>query len=520
MSDSFDVLLNYDKSETEERISIDRKHTLLENDGQPTTPVSSTSLGEDLDLLEDMVPVVEHRLFSPMIDSGLDDLGFRCCSEATEIAMMVGNDQDFIWIAQLVADQAAFRPDTPNSGVTNIIALQRDLNDSLNECCFSRENYSKQCTLKEFLEVDVQNHSSMARDQKPLPPLRAPPMPSQSLFKLQAPYASVQRTGTAMDIAASALPFWEELSLGPCHDNKNITAYCIFPDKPKMEDNVITFLGMIRGAYQSCKLGLHNLGSNPARRASGLIPVPMEFDGRQKAAPETRQAFEAFGKWLGKSKLQGSNTVIYLVSCSNDQHYLPALCTAFLILYNAYKAAVREAKAERPNDLVLQSISLSLVYSSTGLPMPSLADYRKLAFEVYNRCPSDRKSGPPYICAPSTRLSKSLPKTIDFRLTADNSVLSLQSDNCLHIGYAWTPGEHWLTASWTDNLGNLCWTSCYYFGKEPNTPWRCLSEIVREIWETTIEMLQPRNALWQIFVSKDGIVRKEELEGESTEGLH
>ena len=431
-----------------------------------------------------------------------------------DIAAIIGDNRAFVQVAQMTADQAISTTKTSRSlsqhqsekSPVRITDIHQSVLGTLTSWASRAGKGCKRCTLTDFVGCDDQD---AVREKKIQYPTRVSTV-AQLISKLPSPYACVQRSNMVIDVATSALSFWEELSFAPSCGSKDITAFCLYPTGRDIGEEVHTFLSMIKGAYLNCRLGMHNLGSHA--EFNSFIPIP--------TLPHELQvrACESFGSRLGKARLQGHNTVIYMVDSSDDEKSLPLLCAAFLKLFNAYMKAVKDERIDNPNDLVLQIVPSSLIFSDLELVLPSPTDYRRLAFELYNRCgPSenekDRKRSQ-FISAPSMRLAKAIPKNIDFRLTPDNPAFSLQSDNCLHIAYTWTPGSDWLCASWTDNLGILSWNACYCFGDAQKNFWQSLSEIAHEIWETTLEMLQPRNGRWRLLICKDGAVYKHELDGE------
>ena len=199
-------------------------------------------------------------------------------------------------------------------------------------------------------------------------------------------------------------------------------------------------------------------------------------------------------------------------------HSLAHLCAAFSRLFDSYLAALKISHIEKPNDLILQIIPRGFIVSDSTIALPSPADYKRLSFEVYDRCgPSEKAqtghSG--FFCAPSIRLARMMPKTINLKLSREPSVGILSSDMCFHLAYSWDPTQHWLTASWTDNQGDLQWNAPYCLGgaeDKGEDPWPVFSAIVREMWETTLEMLSPQNSSWKLFVVKDSPMLKRELE--------
>ena len=440
---------------------------------------------------------------------------------------MTGNDQRFIETAQILVDQVVFGTELPVS------FPQRDTETwevvLVDQCSYVKDLMTgkslnvemKRCTFKDYVDLGKGDNSTstetLPRQQK-IPHISRATAGGQSIFKLQAPFTSIKRTGTPTDLSISALPFWEELSLRPFHGSKDISAFCIFPDKGTVADGVKEFLDMVGDTYQSCNLGKHKLGSDFFKASRGLVPVPVA----KGAMVDSRQALEDICKRLGaklaQQNLEGGNIVVYMVDPLGKRHSAARLCAAFLELFASYKSALKDRKVRDPSDVVLQIVPSKLVFSSEVIIMPSLQTYKRLAFEVYDRCsPNEislQDSGSQCQSTPAIRLSRVIPKTIDFRLSSDSTVTCLQSDNCIHLAYAWDPGDQWLTASWTDNQGILHWNACYCFGEDEEMPWSTFTMIVKEIWETTYEMLQPHQGPWRLFIVKESPILKIELDSE------
>lgn len=221
---------------------------------------------------------------------------------------------------------------------------------------------------------------------------------------------------------------------------------------------------------------------------------------------------------MAQSKSRGGNTVVYMINPFGSFDSLAHLCAAFSRLFGSYLAALKISQIEKPNDLILQIIPRSFIASATTIALPSPADYKRLSFEVYDRCGPSKSAQPGhsgYFCAPSIRLARMMPKTVNLKLSREPSTGILSSDLCFHLAYSWDPTQHWLTASWTDNQGDLQWNAPYCLGgaeDEGEDPWPVYSAIVREMWETTLEMLSPQNSPWKLFVVKDSPMLKRELE--------
>lgn len=508
--------------------SEDVQHTATPNSLDPTDIECSQQI-----LQEPCPPATE--LFSSTTGRETEQPSLaQFLSQTPRKPFFVGKGRAFIQLAQTLTDQAVsglgvlHRVDDrlPAEHTAKLIGSDQYIATILTSLATNAGKTSKRCSLKDFTSYGEPSNAQGNLEQIGFPQsqkmqkstyaTRHSTAAIQPMFKLQSPYTRVQRTGTSIDVCASALRFWEELSLAPSHDNKNMTAFCIYPVNFVADDTVTTFLNMIKGAYQSCNLGSFELGSCPLDHAKILPPVfSNDLDGSRDLLSHVQSSCGQFGKRLGEQRLRRGNSVIFMINFYGQQH-LPTLCAGFLKLFESYNLAVKQLQIDRPNDLVLRIIPCDLIYSSEKLILPSPSDYRRFALGVYDHCGPSRideyKRIPQYLSAPATRLAKAIPKMIDLRLTPDKSSPILQSDNCLHVAYAWNIRDRWLTASWTDNLGVVSWNACYYFSEEEGTPWQSFSDIAKEIWETTCDMMRLRSAPWRLFICKDSAAHREELD--------
>jgi len=443
-----------------------------------------------------------------------------------------GRARSFIQVAQILADQAISRRQP--SGAATWRGCKNLLRRSNTACQGSPETLAvvigrffpenRRCNLDVYRSLtklpdeevstnNDENHDSGLdiRDKGGIVDARA------EIFKLQAPYTTVQRMSTTTDVLISAVPFWEELSLGPFSGAKRITALCIFPDQESLSHPVLSFLDMTKGAYQACNLGLHETGVEHSAYSQGLVPMNAKQQPDGGRVYESHGICEKLGKTLVWLDLQGGNTVIYVLDCSKAGEGLPGICTMFLEMFEAYQSSLRGRHLAKPNDLVLQVVPSRFVFSAESIAIPTPTDYKSLAYEVYDRCVPNVKSsfGPsfPYMAAPAMRLSKPVPRSIDFRLVANASEMtSLDSDRNLHLAYSWTDSQQWLTASWSDSTGALQWNSAYWLGKDDINPSRPFVEAVGEICATTLEMLHPHRRARNLWVAKNGIFGNRELQ--------
>ncbi|KAF6227881.1 hypothetical protein HO133_007609 [Letharia lupina] len=508
-----------------------RKREQNDDNDHPVTPSSSVHLAKSLagspqnELDEPMLSLSEPNAFEETKD--MVDLDPQNHIHSTP--SFTGQGQAFVGVAQLIAHQAVsgiLQSQTECFGETNLVGESgpdRSLQNTMTHLLSTFFPANKRCSLKEYVSLGEKNSASVSKEQvilnqrslKPTHMAGGLTATGQSIFKLDSPYTRVRRNGVSIEISASALSFWEELSLGPSHETKDIDVFCVCPKNKYIAEGIMAFLNMIKGTYQSCNLGSHDLGASLADNSKRVLTVPMDARKPDNFLQNIAVTCEGLGAKLPELGLQSGTTVIYIINPFNDQQYLPGLCDALLRVPSAYSAALEKRRLERHNNLVMQIVPLDLVWSQERMVVPSPAVYRKLAFEVYNNCgssESDHNRESYFMGTPAIRLAKAVPKTIDFKLGSESSALFLQSDNCVHVSYTWDASNEWLAAWWTDNLGVLSWRACYCLGKNEETPWKPFYESFKEILETSFEMLHPPNAPWRLFICKDSPIAKMEID--------
>ena len=506
-----------------------RKREQPDENDPPVTP--STSISQ----LESQAGSPQLKLNEPLADF-LEPLVLERTKDNADYAPRVhghpkpsftGRGQTFLEVARLIAYQAV-------SGLLQSINRGIDpvgerlphgsLDNTMTHLLSTLFPKNKRCSLKEYVSVGVKTPPSVSREQvllnqrslKPTHISAGPIGTGRSIFKLDSPYTHVRRNGVPTELSASALSFWEELSLGPSHETKDIDVFCICPKNEYIEEGVMAFLNMIKGAYQSCNLGSHDHGLSLADFGKRIVTAPMDANKPDNFLQNIAATCESLGTKLPELGSQSITTVVYIINPFKDQQYLPSLCDALLRLPNSYGAALEKRRLERRNEFVMQIVPLDMVWSPDFIVMPSPADYRRLAFEVYNKCGSSdsgQNQEPYFMSAPAIRLAKAVPQIIDFKLVSETSASFMQSDNCVHVSYTWNATNEWLAATWTDNIGVLSWSACYCLGKNEITPWQPFYEAAKEILETSLEMFYPPNAPWRLFICKDSPVLTMENDG-------
>lgn len=243
----------------------------------------------------------------------------RLKAPSTKIETLNGND--YIQLAQILADQLASRDITPPPTVASSNKYKlvspgypTSAEEPFAGILSTLFQNSEQCDLKTYAEIGIQTLEEPAvakpvvRSDQRRPtlsihgPLRA--NLQHGISKMQVPYVRVQRTAKSMEVLPSAYPFWETLSLGPCHGPKDISAYCIYLSSDGVQRSVDTFIDMLGSVYDGCKLGTHKRGMNLNGLGDGLVPVKTKFegeDGTTQPVPEDFvQAVESVCEDLGR----------------------------------------------------------------------------------------------------------------------------------------------------------------------------------------------------------------------------
>lgn len=425
----------------------------------------------------------------------------------------MAEDQSFIQVSQFLADQIACQtshslPSFASHTVTRLEdgdAIDHDLSIGLLPPAFP---VSQRCVLEDLADRVRQLKSEKGSTPNSLRP---------AITKLEAPYVNVRRAGASIDLNHSSVTFWEELGLSPASGPKGVRAIFVYPDVEYLQDPVSEFLCEIESAYQTCNLGDHTLTNGTAYYPAGHFRVKSEIGGLCYSRKDLNAAMRALGKHLASLKQQNINTVVYMLETSSTTEALPYLCDSFRRLFETYQINLSAEQVNDRNDLVLQVIPLGSVFDFDRLVLPSVSDYKKLAFEVYDRCAPARANAaempPPYRSASAIRLCRPLPKYLDFKLNPDHTGILSTSESCLHLAYRWHVGQRWLVASWIDDFGSVHWNAAYWLGDEQ--PDRVFPAVANEMWETSLEILGHRRTVFQVFIVKDGPLETFERPGTS-----
>lgn len=503
----------------------------------PATPTSVSAFQAGLDSSSNLDWCMDKGYFDSNVSIDISD--FMEDDDIVPDYIYIGNDQDFIGIAQLVADQAIQKTDSSRI-LSSLIEekgcwsshLLHNASELPLDIILRKFPEIQHCNLKSISELDSAIGSRGSQQAN----LQAPGINGRNevFYESRLPYLNVRRGEDTLDIAPPALYFWQELGLGPSQQSRDVEALCIYPDNPAIRVAASTFMTTLQHSYQGCKLGLHQPFTGSKKAQEGLLPVSITSTNPEIVADSFGEACENLGKdsdnnceavadvylsgmGIPLKEADGTNIVAYFVDPYNNETSHPYICAAFQNLQDAYALSAQKAGLGFPRAMALQIVPLSFLASEHCLAIPPPKAYTKLAFEVYSRC----KSGPssdgtmpdPFTSGSAIRLAKPIPKTVSFQLSSHPIGSLLSPDTCLHLAYSWDIDQQWLSCAWIDNLGATQWNAVYCLGDPNPDYWAAFAETVKEVLDTTRELLQLTSMPWRLYIVKDTYFHCRELDG-------
>ncbi|ORY61357.1 mediator complex subunit 13 C-terminal-domain-containing protein [Pseudomassariella vexata] len=433
-------------------------------------------------------------------------------------------DQDFVMAAQILMEQASTSTlhltNEAHRSLQTQLDRRRDLLSITNQSVQDLKSMLPTC----FGEpVDSQFRPFMEIQDIPLlgQPTRMQPRPPgvdqlkpNNLFQIPSPHFELRRYESKLSVLPSAISFWESLGLGPSNGNKDINAICIYPDFAGLKDDVDCFLDRMQSIYESLKLGSFSRLTESVKIPGGLLPYQVDNPS------ETLQSIPSI---LGSAQLAGlsklsdelfqltakeTNFVVFFLYPADTPGAVVESCYSFHQLFERYKKLVAASRRPAENEMALQLVPIDFIASASSLATPSPVDFIRLAIETYDRCTFF--GGP--VPSPAIVLEKPLPRMIDFKLSASPSASLLHENTCLHIAYAQSIDERWVTAAWTDNRGSKQMTASYCLGRKGKSIATPLADVAHEIWQTTRDLISVWKVHWRIIITKCGVMEQSEIE--------
>jgi mediator of RNA polymerase II transcription subunit 13, fungi type len=367
--------------------------------------------------------------------------------------------------------------------------------------------------LKPLIEVQDVPLLGQPNRLQPRPPAGTEQL-RPNLFQIPAPHFELRRYDNKLSVTSSAATFWEVLGLGASPGSKDVLCACVYPHHNGLSDDVQAFLDRTRIQYEALKLGTHDRISTTNGISDGLIPIgldnPISTPSNQSFLRPRASASDQMGRLaqaLAAQSVSEKNFVIYFVYAPENAASIMEACIAFHKLYELYKKAL-SARSPIQNELVLQLIPLDFLSSTSTLVLPDSPHFVKLCVEVYDRC--TLFNGP--MPSPAIVLEQPLPRMIEFKLTNTPSTNLFHENSCLHIAYARSIDERWVTAAWTDNRGANQMASSYCLGRKGGPLTTPITDVIHEIWETTHDFMSMWKVHWRVIVTKCGPIEPEEID--------
>ncbi|KAJ6442056.1 mediator of RNA polymerase II transcription subunit 13 [Purpureocillium lavendulum] len=440
-------------------------------------------------------------------------------------------DEDFIQVAQILTDQAAVgkldicsTDDADSSRSSGGLSCQlrpcdaRNALQALRESVPSLLQSSGPVTLKGFLDIPDVPLLGQSNRMQPRPVPGRDPNAEQvrpsNLYQIPAPHLEVRRSDVKLSVLPSAVTFWESLGLAPSSGRKNLNAVCVFPGWPGMKDNVKTFLGRLKSVYEVLKLG--SLESMPLSSdlEDGILPYEVDRISTSPDATMTGhgstlvESMETLRGAMNNLTVTETNIVVYYVYSPSNPGTIVEACSAFQRYFESYWKTLASQKLVAPNELVLQLVSADVLSAPNSLVVTPAPELVRLCMETYDRC--TLFGGP--MPAPAIRLEQQLPRIIDFKLTVSPSASLIRENSAIHVSYAQSVDERWVTAAWTDDRGNQQETASYCLGRKGRPQSRSMNEVAHEIWESTLDLISAWKVHWRIIITKCGPMDSQEIE--------
>lgn len=431
-------------------------------------------------------------------------------------------DIDFVAAAQILANQASSRTFTYTKSFHDANMAER-----------SRQSYSSQLVQSDFLEaaqqlfrgastcslasfLDIQGMALPAASMARLPQrltqnssgTQVTGTTKSSIFEIPVPHLELRRSDSKLSVLPAAIDFWEVLGLAPRGNSKNITSVCVYSASMTSAAAVDLFLENMEGAFETCRLGGHS-----RLNVDGLAYSSVAYRLDQAARFSSDRWMSTIKSALAEvfcaiSRSGDSNFVIYFPYDPTKPELLPGVCANFSQIRRTYLLNGARATQMPAAQVVLQLIPFNLISTSTHLVINAPGESMSLALEVYDRF-SNPETGR---SSPSIAIESPLPRGIEFKLTPNPSASVLEENSCLHIAYAQSIDDRWISVAWTDNSGIEQHTASYNLSRKGKPFRRHFQEVAHEIWETTLDLMADKKVHWRLMIAKTGTIEPQDVQ--------
>lgn len=491
------------KSSTRRRLGEDDRESLAPSFREPDNVDDSPSYSS-----------VDLSKFSNTDAQEIPIAKYFAISEPFSQQTTYAEDEVFMTVAQILTDQAVsgslkYGVSNPTPSSLAISGLRRELSQNIRNSMQTLQAIlppclqgATECQFRPFVEVQDVPLLGPPNWMQPRPP--GGPEQRPSMFQIPAPHLELRRYESRLSVLPSAAGFWESLGLGPCYGPKDIHSVCVFPNLEGMADNAGMFLDRLESVYESLKLGSFERMASAASIQNGLVPLEVD-DPLASTWSRQGENMAKLAHAISLSSATSKNFVIYFVYMPDNPNTIVESCAAFQSFFDMYKKGL---KRTAQNELVLQLVPINALATSTSLVVLLPSEYMQLCLETYDRCALF--DGP--MPAPAVVLEQPLARGIEFQLGSTPSANVLHENSCMHIAYAQSTDDRWITAAWTDNRGSKQMTASYCRGRKGRPILTPITDVVNDIWETTRDLISMWKVHWRVIVTKCGPMDQQEID--------
>ncbi|KAH8176806.1 mediator of RNA polymerase II transcription subunit 13 [Sarocladium implicatum] len=437
-------------------------------------------------------------------------------------------DDDLIHLAQVLTDQAA----TGALQVCDVISPQvtgpdlRAEEKHFASCALNAVDILRNAgiagfenaipsKLKDVLETQDALVTGQTSRLQPRPiPGRGPfnDMEVSNFYALPLPHLELKRADSKLSVLPTAVMFWESLGLAPISGAKNCLAACVFPSWKGVSDNVGTFLDRLKSMYELLRLGSFSNLKLSGEAGDGLVPYEVDRISTSPDATMTANgsslidAMEPLRLAVKEMGETDTNIVLYFVYSPNNPSSIIEACTAFHNFFEYYKKTLTSKRDVPRNELVLQLVSLDAMSSPTSLILKSSDSMMRLCIETYDRCTSFTQPMP----APAITLEQPIPRHVNFECSPKASASIIHENSAMHVAYARSVDDRWVSAAWTDDRGRVQATASFCLGRKGKALSTPMTDVAHEIWESTLDLISTWKVQWRIVIAKCGPMDEDE----------
>ncbi|KAI9691173.1 MAG: mediator of RNA polymerase II transcription subunit 13 [Bathelium mastoideum] len=328
---------------------------------------------------------------------------------------------------------------------------------------------------------------------------------SNSIFRIQPPYVKVQRSEKVLHVLPPAIHFWDSLGLGPFNGPKDLFAYCIYPSNRRTEKALTQFFDCLASTYENRKFGIHEMDRGVVKSHACFFPYDLDMEASPtETVHGVQSACVAATKSLAVGAMDEKNLVVYLVNPFDDCTMFAGLCQAVGPILRVSSQSIFGPRTGHPRpNIIIKILNIDDIPPEDAILDPNPEYMLRLAHEIYERSvlsgPDGIQSGLNIRLSPAIQLTTAIPKSIQFKMTADPPSDLLEENSFFHMAYSRSPSDQWLTAAWTDNTGQYQTSASY------SLCGRKFEEVAYELWDTTIGILKSKNISWRVIVAKEGL---------------